>query len=296
MQNYVFFTDSSCDLPANVFNTEGAQYYGLSYTIDGNMQIQHSLNDDVGTKAFYSAIRQGKLPQTSQINVEEFKGEWEPILQSGKDVLYYGLSGGLSGTYSSACLAAKDLMEKYPDRRVEVVDSLSGSGILGLVYYLGLKKYMHGASLDELKMWLEQIRMCVIGLYTADDLNHLKRGGRITAAAASFGTLLNIKPLLTMNNDGHVQSIEKIKTRKKVLKRMVDLLTTLQVKNAGDLSDTIQITHGDCEQDALDLKEQILKKNKNIRTVIISDLGPIIGTHLGANSISVNFIGKERLG
>ena len=294
MQNYIFFTDSSCDLPADIFNTEGAQYYGLSYTINGTDQIQHDLGDAAATKAFYAYMRDGHLPQTSQITFEEFKLAWEPILKSEKDILYFGLSSGLSSTYSSACLAADELLEQYPDRRIVAVDSLGGSGILGLPYYLGLKKYQLGATIDELAAWLEQIKMRACGLYTADDLYHLKRGGRISAAAASFGTLLDIKPLLTMNVQGHVQQLEKIKTRKKVLKHMIELLNTTQTTEAG-LCETIHITHGDCLEDALALKETLLASNSNIKTVLISDLGPIIGTHLGCNCLGLNYIGNERI-
>jgi len=295
MQNYIFFTDSSCDLPAEVFDTEGAEYYGLFYTIDGTIQLQHSLKDILKAKEFYTAMKNGKLPRTSQITTEEFKTAWEPILQKGKDILYYGISSGLSGTYSSALLAANELIETYKGRRIEVVDSLGGSGILGLPYYLGLIKYKQGTTIDEMKTWLEYIKTKVCGLYTADDLFHLKRGGRISTTSASLGTLLDIKPLLTMNKTGHVEQLEKIKTRKKVFKRMVQILSEHQIKNAGELSHTIHITHGDCLEDALALKDSILEANNHIKNVIISGLGPIIGAHLGPNCLGLNFIGNERL-
>ena len=295
MLSYIFFTDSSVDLPGEIFETEGAEYLGFTYTIDGKTQNQQRLEDTMATKAFYSALKEGKLPQTSQINDEEFKAAWRPFLDKGQDILYYGMSAGLSNTFSSACAAAKELKEEYKDRRIETVDSLSATGVQGLVYYLGLIKYKKGATFDELKMWLEQTKLHSCGLYTTNDLEHLKRGGRISATSATLGTMLDIKPLLTLNKQGLVQSIEKIKSRKKVFKRIVSILTDNRVRDCGDLSETIVICHGDCLPDALELKEMILKKNKDVTNVIISEIGPTIGTHLGSSCIGVSFIGKDRL-
>jgi len=294
MVNYIFFTDSSVDLPSEVMATEGADYIGFTYTIDGITQLQHRIEDTIATKAFYSALREGKLPQTSQINAEEFKAAWEPYLKNGQDILYYGMSSAISNTYSNALLAAHQLKEEYPERKIETVDSLSATGMQGIMYYNGLLKYKNGATLEELKLWLEQNRLTSRGLYTTDDLNHLKRGGRISAASASLGTLLDIKPLLAMDREGHVISTEKVKSRKKAFKRIVEELNDNIIKNSGSMSDTVLICQGDCMQDALELKEMILKKNKDIRNVIISDLGITIGTHLGTNCIGLGYIGKER--
>lgn len=294
MQDYIFFTDSSVDLPSEVFNTEGAEYYGFTYSIDGADPIHHRMDDAIATKAFYSALREGKMSQTSQINAQEFIEAWEPYLKNGQDILYYGMSSAISNTYSNACLAANELKDKYKDRKIEVIDSLSATGLHGIGYYLGLIRYKNGATLEELRMWLEQNKNDVCGLFTADDLNHLKRGGRISAASASFGTLLNIKPLVTMNKQGQVINAEKVKSRKKALKKIVDAVTDHKIKACGDLSETVVISHGDCLNDAEYLKEMILKKNKDVKTVLIGDLGPIIGTHLGPNCIGAAYMGKVR--
>lgn len=294
MQNYIFYTDSSVDLPAEILNTEGAQYYGFTYSLDGSTQIHHHIEDTVATKAFYSAMSEGRMPQTSQINAQEFIEAWEPYLQNGQDILYYGMSSAISNTFTNSLMAAKELQEKYPQRRIEAIDSLSATGIQGIVYYLGLIKYKNGATFDELKKWLEETRLNAIGIYTTDDLNHLKRGGRISAASASFGTLLDIKPLITMNKKGEVINFEKIKSRKKAFKRMIDILDDKRLKDLGYMSETALICHGDCYNDALVLKDMVQKKNKDIKDILISDIGPIIGTHLGPNCIGINFIGKER--
>ena len=287
MSNYQIITDSGCDLPSQILEQLDLKMVSLSLIFRGET-LADSVSED--TKAFYDAMRQGESATTSAVNPEGWAGVIEPVLKEGKDALVITFSSGLSTTYQSAVIAASDLQEQYPGRKVIVVDSLCASLGQGLLCHYAAKKRDEGLSLEELGAWLEEHKLNLCHWFTVDDLVYLKRGGRINAATALVGTLLNIKPVLHVDNEGHLVSVSKSRGRKASIQALADKMAELAIPGENEF---ISICHGDCFEDAYALGE-MLKERMGVKEVFIGYTGAVIGSHSGPGTLALFFMGKKR--
>lgn len=288
MNNYVIFTDSACDLGPTMLSNMGIKSISLTLTYNGdNTEYK---NDDIDPKDFYDRMRKGATAKTSAINIEDFKSNFRTELEKGNNVLYIAFSSGLSTTYNSGRLACEELKEEYPDRDLRAVDSLSASAGFGLLLSLVAKKRDEGATLAEVAEFVEETKLHVCHWFTVDDLVYLKRGGRISPTVAFVGGLLGIKPVLHMDNEGHLVSCFKVRGRNAAIKAIADKFGELAIdKTTGP----VYICHGDCEEDAAALAD-IIKKDYGADTEVTVFVGPVIGAHSGPGTLSVFFLGRER--
>ena len=289
MRDFVIMTDSCCDLTAELADELGVVVLPLSVLIGEESFKNYPDGRDIGFKDFYDRIRDGAMPTTSAVSVGDFEDAMRPILADGRDVLYLGFSSGLSTTYQSACIAAESLKEEFPEGRVLCVDSLAASLGQGMLVYLCAQQKKAGKTLDEVHAYAMATRLHVSHWFTVDDLNHLKRGGRVSAATALVGTMLAIKPVLHVDNEGHLINVGKARGRKASLKAVVDEME----KTLMDKSSPVFISHGDCEEDARFVAEEI-KTRLGMETQVINYVGPVIGAHTGCGVIALFFVGKER--
>ncbi len=288
MNSYVIYTDSACDMSPETLNAWGVKRCDLSFQFDGDEKVY--TNFELTTAEFYQRMRDGGVAKTSAVNSETFRTLFEEEVKKGNDILYLGFSSGLSTTYNCARMAAEELGEAYPDRRVVAVDSLSASAGFGLLLYLAVQKREEGASLEETAAFLQEMRFHLCHWFTVDDLVYLKRGGRISHAVALLGGVLGIKPILHMDNEGHLISRFKVRGRKAALKALCDQYGALAVeKGAG----VVYISHGDCEEDAV-LLASMLKECYGVDVNMMVNVGPVIGAHSGPGTMALFFVGKER--
>ena len=287
MSNYQIITDSACDLPADLVEQLGLTIAPLVVTFRGTTR-----NDSVGDelKELYDAWRQGESASTAAVNPAGWEAIMEPVLQKGQDLLVIAFSSGLSTTYQSAVIAAQDMTNKYPDRKIRVVDSRSASLGEGLLVWYACQKRNEGMSLDELGDWVEENRFHLCHWFTVDDLMYLKRGGRISAATAIVGTMLKIKPVLHMDDPGHLINMFKARGRKASIEAMADKMHEL---GAGYDNSTAFICHGDCLEDAKYLEKLIREKN-GVKNVVIGYTGAVIGSHSGPGTLALFFMGDHR--
>lgn len=288
MNEFVLFTDSACDIAPATLKDWKVESISLSLLFDG--EDKEISNYDITATDFYKRMRDGDTAKTSAINVEGFKTAFEPTLKSGKDILYLGFSSGLSTTVNSARIAADELKEDYPNASVTVVDTLCASAGQGLLVYLAVKQRDEGKTLAEIAEYAEKTKGGMCHWFTVDDLVYLKRGGRISPTVAFVGGLLGIKPVLHMDDEGHLISMSKARGRKNALKAIVDRFNELAVDKQNG---TVFISHGDCIDDANELAG-MLKDAFGVTVSIIADIGPVIGAHSGPGTLALFFIGKER--
>ena len=289
MSEYVITTDNNSDLPEEYLKDHGVGCMYLSYSMDGK---NYTHGNFLPEHEFYEAMRNGSMPTTAQVNPENAKALLEPYLKEGKDILHIAFSSGLSGTYNSSRIAAEELMEEYPDRKIIVVDSLSASLGQGLLVWLAQQKKELGQTLEEVADWVEKNKLKMVHLFTVDDLNHLYRGGRVSRTTAIVGSMLNIKPVLHVDNEGKLTAIGKVRGRKKALQELVKLMDEkIGIFEAG--CDTIFISHGDCEQDAQYVAAKV-KEKYNIKNIIINQVGATIGAHSGPGTMALFFMGDVR--
>lgn len=290
MNDYVIHTDSSIDLPRETVKELELKVTSLTVIIEG----QEFFNDDsprgIGDKEFYAELREKKHTSTSQVNAPRFIEDWEPALIQGKDILYIGFSSGLSGTYNSSVQAKNELIEKYPDRKIITIDSLAASMGQGLLVTYAARLKKSGKSIDEVANWVLENRLNLCHIFTVGDLNHLKRGGRLSSTKAILGTLLSVKPILHVSTEGKLVQISQTRGRKKSLIKMVELVEETIVNPSGQ---EIYISHGDCEEDALFVKQLIMKKLP-IKDVLLNYVGPVIGSHSGIGTLAIFYLGNER--
>lgn len=288
MKEYVIFADSACDLEKNTLTEWGVPTCSLTFRFDGD-EKEYS-NNDMPIGEFYNKMREGGVAKTAAVNSESFKTAFEEIIKEGKDILYLGFSSGLSTTLNSARIAASELSESYPDAKIIVLDTLGASAGIGILIRLALDKKAEGADIDACA---EYIRSRVLNLchwFTVDDLVYLKRGGRISPAAAFFGNAMGIKPVLHVDNEGHLINITKVRGRKTSIAALADKYTEL-AENVNE--GYIYISHGDCLDDATLLKNMIEEKH-GARVQIITNVGTVIGAHSGPGTLALFFMGKER--
>lgn len=287
MNDYVITTDNNSDLPESYFREHGVGCTYLSYAMDGkiythgNFLLEHQ---------FYEAMRNGSLPTTAQANPEITREMMEPYLKEGKDILHIAFSSGLSGTCSSAILAAQELMEEYPERKIVVVDSLAASLGQGLLVYFAQQKKEAGEDMDAVAQWAENNKLHIVHMFTVDDLYHLYRGGRLSKTAAVVGSVLNIKPVLHVDNEGKLVPVGKVRGRKKAL---LELVKAMEEKTQGYETDTVFISHGDCKEDAEFVAEKVRERYR-VKTMIINHVGAVIGAHSGPGTLALFFVGSPR--
>lgn len=290
MADYVIMTDSCCDMTSALAEELELSVLPLSLHMGDAVYRNWLDGREIGFQEFYAKIRSGQLATTSAVSVGEFAAEMRKILSAGKDILCINFSSALSATYQSATIAAADLAEEFPDRKILVVDSLCASLGQGLLVYLCAQERRKGRSLEEVHAFAEETKGKVCHWFTVDDLNHLKRGGRISAATALFGTMLSIKPVMHVDDGGHLVPVSKARGRKSSLLALVDQMEATAIDPANQ---TVFISHGDCEGDALFVAGEITRRfgTQDIR---LNYVGPVIGNHSGPGTLALFFLGTKR--
>ena len=288
MRDFIIYTDSGCDLSPAFLAKEGVSYDSLTFRFDG--EEKEYKNGEMETKAFYDKMRKGGVAKTAAVNKETFAVAFRKILDEGKDILYIGFSSGLSTTYNSARLAALELKEQYPDAKILAVDTLAASAGQGLLVHLVAEKKRAGADIDACAAYLEEIRLNMCHWFTVDDLVYLKRGGRVSATAAFFGNALGIKPVMHVDNEGHLVPVLKVRGRRTAIVTMADKLgeSALDLENG-----KVYISHGDCLADA-EYLSSVLSDKYGVHVDLITDVGAVIGAHSGPGTLALFFLGKER--
>lgn len=289
MRNYVITTDNNSDLPESYYSEYGIGCTYLSYSMNG---VNYTHENFLQVHEFYESMRNGALPTTAQVNPEDARNMLELYLKEGLDILHIAFSSGLSGTCNSTKIAADELAEEYPDRKIIVIDSLAASLGQGLLIHYAQKKKEAGEDMESVAAWVEKHKNNIVHLFTVDDLNHLYRGGRVSKTTAFVGSMLNIKPVMHVNEEGKLIAIGKIRGRKKSILELARLMDE-KIGSYKDSCDTIFISHGDCEDDARFLEAKI-KEKYNINTVIINPVGATIGAHSGPGTLALFFLGDTK--
>lgn len=289
MNSYVVITDSAVDISEEMAHELDLQVIPLSFTIEGKSYQNYLDEREMSTKEFYQKMREGKTATTAQINTAKFIDIFTPILETGKDLLYIAFSSGLSGTYNASRLAAEELRLKYPDRKIITVDSLAASMGQGLLVYHAVQQKRAGRSIEEVAKWVEDNRNLLCHWFTVDDLNHLKRGGRISSAAALFGTVLGIKPVLHVDNEGHLIPVAKVRGRRASLDALISHMKETITQPQDQV---VFISHGDSPEDAGYVADQC--KLFGVKDVVVHEIGPVIGAHSGPGTIALFFLGTHK--
>lgn len=290
MKDYVIFTDSCADLDEKMLQELEVQYLPFSFTSNDSTYRNWADGRELSFKDFYDKLRAGGSASTSQVNATEFVEAFRPILQSGKDLVYLAFSSGLSGTIHSARLAADDLAEEFPDAKVLVVDTYAASLGQGLLVWHTAQLKKQGKTMQEVATWVEENQGKLAHWFTVDDLNFLKRGGRLSGAAALFGTMLNIKPVLHVDDEGHLIAMEKVRGRKQSLNALVDHMEKTATNPAQQL---VFISHADAPEDAQYVAEEV-KRRLGVTQTYINYIGPVIGSHAGPGTVALFFLASER--
>ncbi len=289
MNDYVIMTDNMADLPEDYIRSHGLEVISLSYILDGETyDREHPL--EVGE--FYNRMRSGSMPTTSQVNPEQAKTAFTACLEQGKDVLYIAFSSGLSGTCNSGRIATEEIREEghFPEQKIVVLDSLCASLGEGLLVHKAVQMKEAGKSLDETAAWVEEHKLYLCHNFTVDDLFHLHRGGRVSKATAVVGTMINIKPILHVDNEGHLIAVGKVRGRKKSLTALVDRMGE---QMQGFDNPEVFISHGDCLEDAGYVKK-LVQERFGVEKFVINHVGPTIGAHSGPGTIALFFMGNPR--
>lgn len=290
MASYVIVTDSSADLSAQMAEKAGVQVLPLRFTVEGQTYYNWPDNREMDPKVFYRMLREGEVATTAAVNISQYLDMLEPILQSGTDVLVLSFSSGLSATYDSSRLAAEELREKYPQRKIFAVDTLCASLGQGLLVWHAAQLKDQGKSIEEVRDWVEENKLHLCHQFTVDDLHFLKRGGRISATTAVVGTMLKIKPVLHVDDGGKLVNIGKARGRRASLKALVDRMEETAIDPAGQ---TVFISHGDCMEDA-EYVAGLVKERMGVQDVRINYVGPVIGAHSGPGTLALFHLGSRR--
>lgn len=285
--SYKIITDTCCDYPAQMYEELNLEVVPLSVLYKGEYYNTYS---EQWLKDLFDGLRNGESASTSAINPTGWAAAMEKVLSAGQDALVLAFSSGLSATYQSAVIAAEELAEKYPDRKIRVVDTLCASLGQGLLVWYACQKRDAGMTMDEVAAWVEENKLNLCHWVIADDLMHLKRGGRVSAATAIAGTVLQIKPVIHVSDEGKLVSVGKARGRKAAIKTLCDKVGELGIPGAND---TIFICHGDCLEDAQTL-EAMLKEKYGTKKVFIYYIGAVIGAHAGPGTMAVFFLGEHR--
>ena len=283
--SYQIITDSCCDFNAAQYKENNVSCASLTVTYNG--ESYNNFSDPVAVKAFYDELRGGVMATTSAANPEDWANLMKRALDQGEDVLALCFSSGLSTTYQSAVIAAKELQEEYPQRTIHVIDTLCAALGQGLLVWHACRKRDEGMDINQAAAWVEENKLNICHWVTVDDLSHLKRGGRISATTAIVGTMLNIKPIIYVDNDGHLINTAKVRGRKPAM----DYLLKKFDETATD-KETVFIGHGDCPEDAAALEAML--KDRGVQNVVTGYVGPVIGAHTGPGVLVIFFMGSHR--
>lgn len=290
MRDYVIMTDSCCDLTDQMARDLELEVLPLTMHMGGQDYPNDLAGTAISNQEFYKRIRAGKLATTSAVNVGQFQDAMRRVLESGRDIVCVCFSSALSTTYQSAVIAAEDLRAEFPEAEIHVVDSLSASLGQGLLLYLAVEQKRKGLTAVELAKWVEDNRLTVCHWFTVDDLNFLKRGGRVSATTALLGTMLSIKPIMHTSDEGKLVPVSKARGRKAAIAALLDKIEALGIHPE---KQTMFICHADCEEDAKAVA-QTIQDRFGTPTVHINYIGPVIGSHTGPNTMGIFFVGTQR--
>ena len=290
MNTYRILTDSCCDLSQEMADELGLIVAPLSVNYKGSERKNYLDGRDLDSKEFYQGLRDGEMTSTAAANPTLWQSYMEPVLKDGQDILVLAFSSGLSTTYNAACIAAEDLKETYPDRKIYVVDTLCASVGQGLFCWYVANQKKNGATLEEARDYAEANKLNLAHWFTVEDLHFLKRGGRVSATTAVVGSLLQIKPVLHVDDDGHLIAKAKVRGRKASIQALANKVGELC---ANPSEQTMGICHGDCLEEA-EYLAALLKQTYNVPEVIINTIGPVIASHSGPGTLAVFFMGTKR--
>lgn len=290
MSDFIILTDSSADLPEEMVKELEIEVLPLSFTIKNKTYHNYPDNREMDPKEFYRLLRAGETATTAAVNVAEYIDRVEPLLQAGRDVLVLAFSSGLSATYSSGRIAVEELAEKYPERKVLIVDTLCASLGQGLLVWHAVQHQRAGKTIEAVRDWAEETKQSVCHWFTVDDLHFLKRGGRVSTATAVVGTMLSIKPVLHVDSEGRLIKMSTARGRGASLTAVADRLKDTVLPEGKKVA---FLSHGDCLEDAQRVAED-LKTRLGVEQVVVSPIGPVVGAHAGPGTIALFFLGTER--
>ena len=283
-------TDSGCNLTEDMIDELGVEILPLTFMVEGEECRSYLKGQKTDLKQFYTMMREGKVITTSLPHLDEAEALFRSTLDKGDDVLYISFSSGLSGTFEALTILINQIAEDYPDRAIQATDSRAASGGQGMLVYLTCKKAETCSSVEEVRAYVEQIRDHICHWFTVDDLMFLFRGGRVSRTSAWAGTMLNIKPVLHVDDDGKLIPMEKVRGRKKAIKALVDHMEETAIDPANQ---TIFITHGDCLEDA-EYLEQLITERFGITDCVVNYIYPVIGAHSGPGTLALFFVGEHK--
>ena len=289
-KDYAVITDSTADLSPELVRELDVEIIPLQFVIDDHTYLNYPDGRELSEKAFYQMLRQQKTATTVQVNASRFGEFFEPILQQGRDILYIAFSSGLSGTYHSSLMAREELQEKYPERRIYICDSLAASMGEGLLVYHAVMEKRKGKDISEVYQWVEDHKKHLCHWFTVDDLHHLKRGGRVSSATALLETMLGIKPVLHVDDEGHLVNVDKVRGRRQSLQAMVEKMRQTCTHPENQM---VFISHGDCLEDAQALADMV-RERMQVKDIVIHYIGPVIGAHSGPGTVALFFLGTKR--
>ena len=287
MSDFIILTDSSADLSGEMAQAADVQVLPLTFTIGGADYHNYPDNREMDPHLFYQRLRAGEVATTAAVNMNQYVEAIEPLLQAGRDVLVLAFSSGLSATFQSSKLAVEELSEKYPERKLYTVDTLCASLGQGLLVWYAARMKNEGRGIGAVRDWLEENKLHLCHWFTVDDLHFLKRGGRISSATAVLGTMLSIKPVMHVDDEGHLTKVGTARGRNASLKALVDHMAETAIDQ------TVFISHGDCEGDANRVAEDV-KRRFGVQTVVLNNVGPVIGAHSGPGTVALFFLGRHR--
>ena len=290
MRDYVILTDSNADLTPELEKELNVGVFPMEFTVEEQTYFNYPDERDLSSKTFYKMLRDGKNSKTVQGNSTRFCEFFEPYLKEGKDIVYIAFSSGLSGTYHSSTMAKKELLEKYPDRQIFISDSLAASMGEGLLVYHAVQQQREGKTAEEVYQWVEENKLHLCHWFTVEDLYFLKRGGRVSAATALVGTMLGIKPVLHVDDEGHLINVSKARGRRQSLLALVENMEKTCIRQEQQV---VFISKGDCGEEAHWLAGQV-KQKLHVKEVKIGYIGPVIGSHSGPGTVALFFLGQKR--
>lgn len=293
MRDYVLSCCSTADLTSEHFESRNIKYVCFHYTMDG-VEYPDDLGETMSFEEFYRRVSAGAMPTTSQVNVEQYIEFWEPYLKEGKDILHLTLSSGISGTYNSACVAREELIEKYPDSKIYVIDSLCAASGYGMLMTILADKRDAGASIEELHQWVEDNKLNLQHWLYVTDLSHLRRGGRISTVSAVAGSLLNICPIIKVNVEGKLLNVKNVRGRRKAMDELFTKMKELAI-DGENYSGKCYISHSACADEARKLADMVEAAFPKLQEpVCINSIGAVIGSHTGPGTLVIFFMGEKR--
>lgn len=289
--SFVITTDTSSDLPQEYIDQHHLTLITLYFIVDG-VTYGYGCENNMDVKTFYQKMRDGSAPKTQQADPEQAKRVFQSLLEQGKDILHLSFSSGLSGTTNSCLIAADELREQYPDRKIVVIDTLAASLGVGLLVHYALQMQQEGHSMEEIAQWVEDNKLHLCHYFTVEDLTYLHRGGRISKATALVGGMIGIKPVLHVDDEGHLVAVSKVRGRKQSLNALVDKMEA-SVGAFRDKNQVVFISHADCLEDAQYVADQV-KARFGIQNFLLNDISPVIGAHAGPGTVALFFLGDQR--